>query len=973
MLPINEILEDNLNPQQLAAATDDAEEILTLACAGSGKSRTLAYRIARLIVEGEEPDSIVAFTFTEKAADSIKIRVGEALGAAGLSPTILGAMYIGTIHSFCFNILGQMDAKYQQYDVLDDNRLILYLMSRYPQLGIVAVRNARGAKYFKTIREIANAWNTVNHEGVNLEEVRVADEELGQVLISLQNQLETDQFIDFSLMIRLVADALLSNDVTALEAVRDIKHLMVDEYQDVNPAQEQLIRELHENSDTLFVVGDDDQSIYGWRGADVSNILTFSDRYPNCSEHTISTNYRSTPEIVDTADGFIAGELGALRIEKNPDAINREGTKHFGNYWFDTREAEADWVVSRIRSLLGTAYTEPGGGVRGLTPADFAVLMRSTRSREASDGPPRHFAFTSRLEELDVPYSLEAGGSVFDRAQVAVMRESFELLRNGQPTRPIAREHFDNRVLPTYPNADFAQFSAELARWGRDIHAPTGGARRRVYPQKLVHDLLRSFGLANTAFNDGVMQDIGLFSSMILDVETVYMSIDSTRRFQDVLNFLSQIAANGYDTSTDDITSRPDTVTVSTVHKMKGLEFPVIFVVDVEGGGRFPSTLRNYQGWLPANVIQTALDRGAYRSTREEEARLFYTALTRAERYLYVSGCALLPNGKRPRRPSPFAQGLAHANLSVNPVDLPDLENAPPERRVDESVVPTSYSEIKYYLRCPKDYKYRHRFGFNPPVPDLFGFGKTVHTGISRLHQRFVDQPPSSLEAEEVSRDTFHLKHVPQSRNPERNPGPYERAQDAAADITRIYAESYTDDFTRNRQIEARFEIPINQAIISGAIDLLLTMDEEENIVDASVIDFKTMEGGEIPEESDDLHWTELALQVQLYAKAAQDVLGENARTGSVHLLKDNQRVEIPISDEAIEVAIENVEWAVDRIVAGEFPARPEATKCENCDFQSICPQNLENFLSDNRPPALYIPGPEGREMARSFSDVDEV
>src|SRR6266446_5487200 len=125
-------------------------------------------------------------------------------------------------------------------------------------------------------------------------------------------------------MIRLVADALRSGvpTVRQAESITRLRHLMVDEYQDVNPAQEVLISELHKLSETLFVVGDDDQAIYAWRGADVSNIIDFDQRYPGCSRHTLSKNFRSTEAIVAAADSFIAGELGATRITKNPQADN---------------------------------------------------------------------------------------------------------------------------------------------------------------------------------------------------------------------------------------------------------------------------------------------------------------------------------------------------------------------------------------------------------------------------------------------------------------------------------------------------------------------------------------------------------------------------------------------------------------------------------------------------------------------------
>ncbi len=129
------------------------------------------------------------------------------------------------------------------------------------------------------------------------------------------------------------------------------------------------------------------------------------------------------------------------------------------------------------------------------------------------------------------------------------------------------------------------------------------------------------------------------------------------------------------------------------------------------------------------------------------------------------------------------------------------------------------------------------------------------------------------------------------------------------------------------------------------------------------------MEGGEVPEELEKLHWTELALQVQLYAKAANEVLGENARTGAVHLLKDNKRVQVPVSDEAVKAAVSNVEWAVERIIAGDFPMRPSPAKCRDCDFRALCPSTAERFRTEARPPDIWRPGSPSRQTARAFSE----
>lgn len=965
MPTIDAVLRGALNDEQYAAATDRAREVLCIACAGSGKSRTLAYRIARLISEGAPPASIVAFTFTEKAAESIKRRVASALSRVGLQPELLGAMYIGTIHSYCQSILGQIDAKYRQFDVLDDNRLKLYLISRYPQLGVQRLR-PRAHGYFDAITQLANAWKIMNDELFTPEEIRQQDPDLGAFLDVLAESLGKDQFIDFSLMIRNVTEALRANAPQALRAISNLKHLMVDEYQDVSTGQEELIRLLQRGADSLFVVGDDDQAIYAWRGADVSNIIGFTDRYPGASSLTLSENFRSTRAIVESANSFISNELGPARLFKKPVAVHDHSPRDLRVLWFEDREQEAQWVADRISALLGTRFFDPHTEQeRGLTPADFAVLMRSTAIDEGN-GFPRHAAFTEAFHRAGIPFSLEAGGGPFARPEVQALRSTFELMRDGAPTRPMVQAHFRQVVQPYFQAANLQALIEVLVEWSRRIHTPQGGARQRIHPQQIVYDLLASFGVSRQPLAPEVMRDVGLFSRMIQDVETVYLSVDSAGRFAEILNFLANVAERGYDVSTDDVGQRPDAVTVATVHKVKGLEFPAVFVVDVESR-RFPKDTRQYDGWLPRQVMAPALQRRAYMSSPEEEARLFYTALTRAERYLHITGAALLPEGRRSRQRSRFANGVLDKERTDTIGELPSgLTPAPPQRRVSDDVLPTSFSDIRYYLRCPMDYRFRQSFGFSPPIPDMFGFGRAVHTAVGKLHERFPAVAPTRAEAAILADEVFHLKHVPQAKDPLNRPGPYERARDAARDIVAQYAHDFRADFVRSRQVEARFEIPAQGCLITGAIDLLLREDAAGGIIGAEVVDFKAIEGGNDPVENARLEWTELALQVQLYARAATRVLEQNAAAGFVHLLKDGQRVAVPIDEAAIDAAVANVEWAVRGILNGAFPARPHPEKCEQCDFAKICAKNPDDFDFDP-PPELHLPN-DARRQVLAFS-----
>lgn len=968
---VQAVLEASLTPEQRAAATDPAADVLVIACAGSGKSRTLAYRIAWLISQGADPASIVAFTFTNNAAESIRRRVATALSSVGRPGTEVGKIRIGTIHSFCRQLLVEADARYRQFDTIDQNGLKLFLMSRYPQLGIQRFKS-RDQKYFVRINELADAWTMLHDEVLDIDDIARHDQQLGVVLQRLGELLDESNYIDYSMMIRLIVDRLGVADPQSLQATDKIRHLLVDEYQDINPLQERLIRLLRSRCDTLTVVGDDDQSIYGWRGADVQNILDFSDRIPTASQHTLAHNFRSTPLIVRSADQFVRDELGANRLPKEPEADQGDGPDQVGVFGFPDRQAEAEWVADRIVALMGSPYQESEGGTRGLTPGDFAILMRSTGSNE-QDGTARSAAFTNALEQVAIPYVLEAGGSVFARPQVALLRDAMGLLRERSPDRTSVLNFVNQRVRPLFPRVREPAVTALYARWGRRIHTPPTVQRRRVYPQMLLHDLLDAFGISDTELDDGAMADIGVLSRLLQDVETVYVSIDTDRRYSGILNFMGNIAESGYQSATDMAVRQPDAVTVSTVHKAKGLEYPVVFIVDAESQ-RFPVRRSTYRGWLPGPVIQAAIGppRQAYGSNREQEARLFYTAVTRAERYLYMTRASWLPGGRRETRESPFTARLTDSAVlrqlpradQLPPNDLPP---ATPRRRVDETVLPTTFSEIRYYLRCPRDYQYRHVWGFSPPIPELFGFGQTVHAAVGKLHEQFTDRAPTEDEAEEIAREIFHVKHVPPSEEPGGRPGPYERAADASAQIVREYARGYSDDFEHRRQLEVRFEIPLHDSVLGGAIDLLLHLDGEGRIVGANVIDFKAMEGGPDPEHNTEIDWAELTLQVQLYAKAAKDVLDANAHTGAVHLLKDGQRITVPVDQASIEHAVQNVEWAAQRIINADFPMRPHPKKCGTCDWQLLCPQIPEDFNAKERPPPLNLPGHRSR-MVQAFS-----
>ncbi len=956
---INEILKNNLTEDQYDAVVDDAKHILCLACAGSGKSRTLAYKIAYLVANGASPDSIIAFTFTEKAAESIKRRVAEALKKLQLPENYIGAMFIGTLDSFCQKLLGDIDAKYRQYDILDKNGLILFLMSRFRQIGL---HYGRG-KYFKeTILPLADAWQTMNNEGIELSEIQKYDPELYTHLYNLSEALDHAGYMDFSFAIRLGVQELKKIRSKANSHIAKYEYLFVDEYQDINPIQEEFIRTLANHLNMLFVVGDDDQSIYGWRGANVENILTFSERYSNVAIHRLLINFRSTNAIVCGANDFIQRTNSLVRLNKDITSYSDGNIQDLRKLWFDERQEEAEWIAQRIESLVGTKYVE---GInddgtekcRGLAYSDFAILIRSIHN---SNGDNRDKDFVDALTRHGIPYRTTGEGGIFDRPYAIVVQDSMELLRNSGLLREVAIEFFHTRVLPTFPHANEGTFIKVLNTWNQNIHAPTSGSRRKVYPQAFLHDLMDAFNVRLLP-DETALRDLGLFSKIILDVEKTYTSIDSASRYAEMLNFIGNIAKNSYELESLDYLSKENAVDISTIHRVKGLEYPVVFVVDLIAS-RFPHRKETYNGKLPSALMSNAINRGAYGTKTEDEARLFYTAITRAERCLYLTGSKIHPGLKRAAKPSSFFVNFTSPNLRDDKKLDPLAMKIDPQPRFDENAFPTDYSSVKSYLTCPYAYKLSTVYGYNATVPELFGFGKTSHTILERLHQCFKDHAPTEEEVTEIVNSTFMLKHVFPSKDPINRPGSYERAKALVTHILTEYSQKYASDFGRLRQDEARFEISVKDALITGAIDLLLFEDPLQGITEAAVIDFKTMES---PEDVADYDWRDMSLQVQLYSRAAKEVLGENVETGHIHTLKDNKRTAIPVDDESVQNAIHVIEWAVQGILSGDFPKRACKQSCTACDFKALCSQQRQAFRSKIRPP--FINTPTGPKQIAAF------
>ena len=343
------------------AVSHQGSHLQIVASAGAGKTEVVAQRVAYLLESGVEPGGIVAFTFTERAAESLKARI-ESRVAERLGETFLDRMngcFVGTIHSYCFRLLQLHQSEYETYDVLDDHRLAAFITRVSAQLDIKSL--ASDGKLFNGIREFLANVEVVDNELLDVDDLENPFRATVEQFHALLHQY---RFLTYGRMVAVAVRALARPDV--FEAAHGpLRHLIVDEYQDVNPAQEALIQRMAEPPVELCVVGDDDQSIYQWRGADVKNIVSFAERYDNVARFTLSTNRRSRPGIIDVANQ-VSSRI-AERLDKEMVSDREGGPTEVVRWAAPTETDEAQRIASNVLRLrqLGYRFGEVAVLVRG--------------------------------------------------------------------------------------------------------------------------------------------------------------------------------------------------------------------------------------------------------------------------------------------------------------------------------------------------------------------------------------------------------------------------------------------------------------------------------------------------------------------------------------------------------------------------------------------------------------------------------
>ena len=609
---------ETLNDAQREAVLHVDGPLLVLAGAGSGKTRVLTTRIARLIdVHGVDPGAILAVTFTNKAAGEMRERIERMLGRSTTG------MWVGTFHAIGARMLrlaphlvGRTPA-FTIYDQDDSLGVIKRLMERH---GVspkqYAPRSVQGA-----ISDAKNALVDV------AEYERLAMDPFARAVVPVYRDygaaLQLANAVDFDDLLVLPV-RLLRENPAQLERYRErFRYILVDEYQDTNRAQYQLVRQLGGEHGNVCVVGDDDQSIYGWRGANIRNILDFNKDFADAAVVRLEENYRSTPAILDLANVVIRENTG--RMGKTLRPTRGGGDRVTAVRTLDERD-EADWVVQELMTRRAASG--------GLSLGDFAILYRTNaQSRTLEEA----------LRRQALPYRLVGAVRFYDRREIRDLMSYLKLIANpaddeafrraiGVPRRGLgdttidalataaaaeriplfaaaARPELLGKMRPAQRTAlgEFVQLVARLQE--RAQESAVDELLRELVDAIRYGDHLRAEGPESAERLDNVRALIDGAAEQVAD-ELGEVGLTPLQHFLQRASLVADL---------DALEAGAEAVTLMTLHNAKGLEFPVVFITGLEDG-LFPLA-RAYED----------------PSLLEEERRLFYVGITRAERKLYLS------------------------------------------------------------------------------------------------------------------------------------------------------------------------------------------------------------------------------------------------------------------------------------------------------------------------------------------------
>jgi len=969
-----------LNDAQRRAITHGEGPLLVIAGAGTGKTRVITERIRHLLQSDESlsGENILGLTFTNKAAGEMKARVVRATGERGKDVTL------ATFHAFCEGLLKEAAPERLMIDKVDHWILLRRNLER---LKLDKYRRLADPGQF--LNDFVEFFSRCQDELVSSEDYQRYADGLAEQLESERAVLNEDTFRERAEDVALQQEiarayraseellrekkrvsfgSLITGAVELLETNADVRHtlqekyryILVDEFQDTNIAQLRLLELLAGDAKNIVAVGDNDQAIYRFRGASFGSFKLFLERFAGWREGADSTpfrvslveNYRSTPNILRVATQVIAQNTVSADFPKKVLSANKEESEKIRIVELETEHDEARWIVSELQRLHAA----------GRKWRDFAVLYRQhTHRDELVEQLSLHkIPFViSKLSILDHPLVkdvlayLRLIATPFDDiacarvlAAPAWSLQPPDLVRFAERARKEKKALYDMLQAPQGQLA-FDPSHAALGQLVEFLSDQRKTLRRRT-AREILTDLREWLEVAQRAS----AQD-RKYVTRLTEFVKEWEPKSETRGLAEFVEYLGYYSQAGGTISLED-DFPGDAVQLMTVHGAKGLEFPQVFLLRINNK-KFPATERSRVFEFPAALMKEG--EPAEQFHIQEERRLFYVALTRAENRLtlttltekkgkipvFVEDILMDPAMKRrdvhqmsPKLPEVLPAGKRESPSAADPQLFPaSAEPAKIFSRIADWALefhpPTpepltlSPSAVSGYRSCPQQFLFSRSWSLKEGPKAVLSFGSVMHTTI----KRFVDQLRKGVKLpfEEVAR-IFETEWTSAGFEDDYQESGYKKD---GLEQLRAFHASMLEAPPKILEQEKSFELPLeNNVTIIGRMDQVNSLGRK----DVEIIDYKT---GKPKKDAD----AKKDLQLSLYALAAKEIFEWNPVRLVFHYLQNNQ-IQVTVRDaKQLDEAQKIVQEAAADIRAGEFPPKPGFV-CRSCAYKPICPAHEE-------------------------------
>lgn len=901
----------NYTPRQQEAISTLNRNLQIIACAGSGKTQVISQRIIEILKTGVHPSKIIAFTYTEKAAGELQARILKLCKEQLPNTKGIADMYVGTIHSWCLNALQEYKYEYQKFSVLDEIKLKLFVDKNFKHIGMqdLSMERFKDTGRFVALMSLLREAQFHNREDVPAN--------LFEALNKYESVLKKHCYFDFTMIMSDTVHCLHSDENFRSKIIRDIGYLIVDEYQDVNPVQESIVRELYNLGANVCVVGDDDQTIFQWRGSHINYIQQFASRYDNVHSVTLEDNFRSSSAVVDVAIKSITNNTVRL-----PKIMNAHSFQQYerGDILYNQFTSVADenaFIINKINQLRGIAFKDKEDTEeRGLNYSDMVVLVRKWKKAEA---------IVEAFSQAGIPFVITGINNLFQRLEVRASQAIFQYLYN-QIDKGVLKDYWQN-LSPLITDVNLENGIAFL-----DKHIPNSSSYYERFDfQTLFKDFIDIIGVREDIFPseehpeavgystaEVIFYNLGMFSKIIYDFETVYYKSDPLYKISTFLNFLTYSATDNYSEGWLNNTYKtPNAVQIMSIYQSKGLEFPVVFIPGLNKNYLPTSQPTGKQIWhhIDRNLI---IDVDRYFPSEEDERRLMYVAITRSKKFLLISRA---PDGRQQGKESVFGSEVRKSSYAFSSLerDYSERKKLPPGSSLELSNISLNFSLLKAFFECPYRFKFESFYGFQNSFGARIGYGASIHHALMEIHREF-------LEGNIISKEQLPALLEKHLHFPYAIPSIEESMAQRAEEAVNIYYDSNLDEFKNIEYAEQGIQLDLDEGIlVNGKMDLIKKKNQDGTI-EKTIIDFKSTEKAQEYQATID--------QLQLYALGYKVLTGENADFLEIYNLDKNEPYRTELFTKELDAMKEKIRKAANDIRSNHLEKTCSDPKCA-CRFKT--------------------------------------